>query len=115
MKRRLLWENLILHLRLRKSLDLWEESEMSNINKPLFGLCPLCNRTLVYNSKNELIVCLGIDCDFTREYTAKDKATVNEAAAERFQSIRRWGSIYGDSFSLEDQQMVRAIFDKTKD
>lgn len=88
---------------------------MSNSNKPLFGLCPKCNHPLVYNSKNELIVCLETDCDFTREYTAEDKAAVNEATEERFKSFRRWESRYGESYFLNDQLMVRAIFDKAKD
>lgn len=84
-------------------------------DKPLFGLCPKCNHPLVYNPKNELIICLEIDCDFTREYTAEDKAAVNEAADKQFKALRHWESFYGESYSLNDQLMVKAIFDKTKD
>lgn len=83
-------------------------------NGALFGLCPKCNKPLVYNAKNELIVCLEETCDFTREYTAEDRAKVDKAAGTEFTTMRIWADYYGEGDSLNDELMAKEILNRSR-
>ena len=85
-------------------------------NPYLFGICPRCfNSHLVYNSKNEMIECVSSKCDYSREYTAEDRKKVDKAIEEYYHSMSHWAAVYGEHYVLNDQLVIKAIFDKSKD
>lgn len=87
---------------------------MSSILFP-FGLCPMCNTPLRLNPKNDQVECSSASCDFSREYTAQDRQSVDEQALNWMDVHMKWDSYYRALEKFQkDFDEANGLNDKTK-